>query len=583
MELSARTASGPTPSLPAHLPQRELQHALTAARECMARGTWTDARAQLQLALGECETAEALEDLGLVAWWLDDQAELFASRERAYAIYRDRHDDLGAARMAIWLVWDNLAFRGDFAVASGWLERARRLLAGSPESAEYGWLLIREGEVALFRGHDPASAVRLGAEAALLGRHIGDGSVEFTALALEGLARVSMGDVSSGMRCLDEAAVAATAGEMPELHAVGLVCCWQIFACERLSDYDRAVQWCARVQEFTRRWGLRPLAAVCRTQYASVLMWHGDWIGAESELVAAAKELERARPGLTGPALARLGQLRLRQGRADEAAALFERSSAQPLSRLGLATLLLQRGAVDECAASLEQQLSTFAPDETTARVAVLELLVRALAMRAVGRDGERVSEQVHEETRAHLAELERTAMLLGTDPLHAAASAARAVVLQSRGQTTEAIAALGTAVEHYLRSGACFDTATARIELAGLLAGAGRTADAERHARAAVAVLEGLGARTEAGRARAVLRACRGSAQQTRRRDVALTARQVEILRLVARGMHDAEIAERLGLSAHTVKRHVANVLARLQLPSRAAATAHAAQQGLL
>src|SRR6185503_1056681 len=159
------------------------------------------------------------------------------------SLYRDAGDANGAARVAIWLVWDYLAFRGDFAVASGWMERARRLLEGHEESAEYGWLLLREGEVALFREHQITTARDLGIRAAALGRTVGDLGLEFTGLALEGLAMVSAGDVRGGMRRLDEATTAATAGEVREMHTVGVVCCWQIFACERVRDYDRAAQW----------------------------------------------------------------------------------------------------------------------------------------------------------------------------------------------------------------------------------------------------------------------------------------------------------------------------------------------------
>jgi hypothetical protein len=132
---------------------------LAAGRDALDRGAWDEARAHLTASVGERESPEALEDLGLAAWWLDEPALTFDSRERAYALYREGHDARGAARVAIWLVWDYLAFRGDFAVASGWLERARRLLVGKHDVPEYGWLMIREAEVALFRRHDPSAAI----------------------------------------------------------------------------------------------------------------------------------------------------------------------------------------------------------------------------------------------------------------------------------------------------------------------------------------------------------------------------------------------------------------------------------------
>jgi DNA-binding NarL/FixJ family response regulator len=542
-----------------------------AAKAAMVHGAWDDARSHLQASITAGATPEALEDLGLVGWWLDDAALTFDARERAYALYRDRDDARSAARVAIWLVWDYLAFRGDFAIASGWLERASRLLADHQRTPEYGWLLIRQGEVALFRGHDPAAAIEHAAQASTLGRDIGDRGVEFTALALEGLALVSTGDVVGGMRRLGEATLAATAGEVKELHAVGVVCCWQIFACERVRDYDRAAQWCARVKEFTRRWGLRPLSAICRTQYAGVLMWRGDWADAEAELTTATRELEQARPALMGPALARLGELRLRQGRLDDAARLFEQSSSQPQARLGLAALMLERGQADESAALLEQYVAQLGPAEATARAGALELLVRAHAAR-----GDTAAAE------GHLHTLERIASALGTDPSLASAAAARGILLRQRGELAAAIACFESAADIFQQTGAPFETARNRLDLAALLADTGRGDAAERHARLAVEAFDTLGARGEAERGRRLLRTL-GAAGRTRAHSPSLTARQVEILRLVAQGMSNGEIAARLRLSEHTVKRHVANLLTRLGLSSRAAAVAFAAREGLL
>jgi DNA-binding NarL/FixJ family response regulator len=548
-------------------------HSHEAGRGALARGAWDEARTHLQACIAAEETPEALEDLGLAAWWLDDATLIFDARERAYALYRARHDARGAARVAIWLVWDCLSFRGDFAVASGWLERARHLLADDQQTPEYGWLLVREGEVALFRGHDPAAAIEIAARAAKLGRDVGDQSVEFTALALEGLARVSRGDVIGGMRRLDEATIAATAGEMKELHAVGVVCCWQIFACERMRDYDRAAQWCARVQEFTRRWGLRPLSGLCRAQYANVLIWRGEWESAEAELMLAARELARVRPATVAPALARLGELRLRQGRLDEASRLFEQASPHPQARLGLATLLLERGNADECVALLDRFLAQQGGTEATARTGALELLVRAHAARG---DSAAASHS--------FAELQGIASALGTDPLAASVAATHGVLLRQRGDLEDAANCFESAIDLFIRCGAPFEVAKCRLDLAGIHAATGRLDAAERDALLAMKTLDGLGARHEGERGRRLLHDLRAATpKHGHGRASLLTERQVEILRLVALGLSNGEIAARLHLSEHTVKRHLANLLTKLGLSSRAAAVAYAAREGLL
>lgn len=538
--------------------------------QALERGAWEEARAAFTASLAEQESPEALEQLGLASWWLDDSARTFESRERAFRLYREQGDAKGAARVALWLVWDNLAITGDSAVALGWLERARRLLQGHESSAEYGWLLLREGEVALFRGHDPAAARTSGTRAAELGRRTGDRGLEFTGLALEGLARVSAGDVAAGMRCLDEATTAATAGEVKELHTVGVVCCWQIFACERVRDFDRAAQWCARVQEFTKRWRFRPLSAICRVQYAGVLIWRGAWAEAESELAVAARDFEQSRPPLVGQAFARLGELRLRQGRLEEAAQLFDQAGSQPIARLGQAALMLERGDAAGAAADVDRLLAQSGPGEPTLRAGALELAVRAHA--ALG----------HWSPAAQARdELRRIAQALGTLPLALSVAAAEGVLLQHRGDAAGAASRFEEAAVLAERTGAPLEMARARLDLSLALAEQGQQAGAEREAHRAQETFQMLGAAREAARATEVLSGLAGSPPVAGK--PALTTRQLEILRLVAQGLSNPEIAARLGLSDHTVKRHVANLLTRLGTSSRAAAVAYAAQHRLL
>lgn len=494
---------------------------------------------------------------------------MFDARERAYRLYRDRGDVRGAARLALWLVWDSLAFRGDTAVAAGWIERARRLLEGHERTPEYGWLLAREGEVSLFRKHDPLTAQKNAVHAAELGRQLRDRALEFTGLALEGLARVSAGDVNLGMRRLDEAAAAATAGEVKELHAVGIVCCWQIFACERVRDFERAAQWCSRLEDFTSRWPLRPLSAVCRTNYAGVLIWRGKWAQAEEALLSAARDLDATRPAQTVQAIARLGELRLRQGQLDEAERLFELSNTQFGSRLGRAALMLERGDSTASVNELERILAFVGADERTLLASALELLVRAKT-----EQGDQAGA-----TRA-LDGLRSIGETLGSTPMAGAVTMADGIVARRYGTAQEATRAFARAADLYELCGAPFEAAQARFALAQALAEAGDRAAAAREARLARDAFHGLGARLYEERAAQWLDPVPVASSSGGSR---LTARQSEILRLVAQGLSNPEIAARLDLSEHTVKRHVANLFTRLRLSSRAAAAAYAARNGLL
>lgn len=552
----------------------------------LGRGDWEGAQALFKTALERAEDPDALEGLGWTGWWLDDAATVFDARERAYRRYRQRDDRRGAARVATWLVWDYIEFRGEPAVANGWRQRAHRLLEGLPPSPEQGWLTLVDAHEALMARKDPVRARELAAQALAIGESVGAPDVEMLARALEGLALVSEGEVAGGMRLLDEASATAVSGEITDpgatgqtwhhLNAVGLTCCYLIFACERVRDYDRAAQWCTRVKEFCRRWRFGTLFAVCRTQYAGVLMWKGDWGEAEAELAAAARELTKARPGMgVRSAVVRLAELRRRQGRWDEARRLFREVEPAPLGQLGSAELALDQGDVTAAADLVERFLRRFPPENRTERAAALELLVRIYAAQ-----GDQTL------AAAALGQLKEIASAVATDPLRASAYFAEGVMATAEGVHDRARKHFEDAVDLFERSAAPFETARARIELARALVATSRNGAARHEAQLALEVLTRLGATREADRAAGLLR----DLEAPHRAEAAqasppspLTRRELDIVRLIAQGLSDKEVAARLSLSEHTVHRHVSNVLTKLDLPSRTAVVAYAARQGLL
>ena len=319
-----------------------VQH-VDAGRAALARGDWEGAKRAFDAALATEETGEALEGLGLAAWWLDLADVVFDARERAYRKYHEQNNRAAAARVAVWLAWDTAAFRGEHAIAAGWLQRARRLLDDQPTAPEHAWLALRAGVSALLQDGSPESAAALAAEAIRVGEAIGSSDYTVAGRALHGYAEITQGRVTEGLRTLDEVSASVLAGEVKDYVLMGLACCYLIAACDRIRDYDRATQWCDRLKESCRKWGLRPLFAVCRTQYASVCMWRGAWDEAERELSAATEELAACRPAMTGEGLARLGELRRRQGKLDEAIALFDRAGAHPMASLGRAMVAFDR------------------------------------------------------------------------------------------------------------------------------------------------------------------------------------------------------------------------------------------------
>lgn len=525
--------------------------ALSAGRAALARGAWEQARASFAAALAAEETAEALEGLSWAAWWVDDVEACFDLRERAYRRYREAGDRRGAARLALWLGDDYLEFRGEAAVAGGWTRRAARLLQELEPVPEHGWLAVFEAHAAL-GGGDPAQARRLAGEARELGHRLGAVDLEMFALATEGAALVAEGEITDGMRRLDEAAAAALGGEFEDLRAAGWTCCYLIGACERVRDFGRAAQWCREVEAFSRRLDIRFVTGVCQTHHGAVLCWRGEWDEAERVLASALDELTTARPAWRSDAVVRLGELRRRQGRLDEALALFGEAERHPLAQLGRAELSLARGETDLARAALERLLRQIPDANPAARAGPVEALVRAEA--AAGN---------HAAAAVHARDLRAIAEAIGTAPMLGAATFAEGVVAAATGDHAAARDRFDDAAEQFAAAGAPLEAARARRGLADALRALGRTEAAEHEAAAAGAAFDALGAAS--------------------RRPGPLTPRELEVLRLVADGLGDRAIAERLTLSEHTVHRHVANIHAKLRCSSRAAAVALAHRQGLL
>ncbi|WP_371406520.1 LuxR C-terminal-related transcriptional regulator [Kribbella sp. NBC_00662] len=531
---------------------------LAAGRAALTRGAWSAARGQFELALETTKTPEALEGLSWATWWLEDVPACLEAREQAYRLYRKADDARAAARMALWLGDDHNEFHGAGAVAEGWFNRAARLLEEVGSCPELGWLRVFEAHAALGR-HDTARARELAVQAQDLGRRHRAVDLEMFSLATKGLALVEEGAVEQGMRCLDEATAAALAGEYENLAPAAWTCCRLISACEEIRDYERGAQWCLRVQEFSRRMGARFVTGVCRAHYAAILGWHGDWVGAERELIEAHEDLTVKRPYWRAEAVVRLGELRRRQGQVGQAEALFNEVSWHPLAKRGLAELSLDRGDPAAARDVLERMLRRI-PAGSVSRAWPLELLVRADA--ALGD---------HEAAAVHLVEFCSIADVLRTRPFRAAARFAQGICAAGRGEYEEACSCLEEAVDLY-EGLAPFEAAHARLELARSLVALGRTEAARREARTAMTAIpmprpdevEVLVALGLVG-------------------PPVLSARQLDVLRLIADGLGDREIAGQLVISEHTVHRHVANIFARLDCSTRAAAVSRAAGLGLL
>jgi DNA-binding CsgD family transcriptional regulator len=551
-------------------PELDVVDPLAAGREALSRGEWEQALSCFEAACERNRSAEAVEALAMAAWWLDNAQLAMDSREHAYRQYRERGDAAGAARMAIWLGWDSLAFRGEPAVARGWLQRAHRLLEGLDPLPEQGWLALREGESAFLLENDIAATRRFAERARSIGTALAVPDIEFAALGLEGLALASQGNIADGIRLLDEASAAAMAGEMSELWAAGRTCCYMITACERVRDLERAYQWSQRMLEFAKRWRIQDLFAVCRAHYGAILVLRGTWEEADAAFEAALRELRASRPGIAFEALVRRAELRRRQGRFEEAAELFRQVEFHPYAQLGLAQVALDSGDAALAADRAMRFLRKLGPQGRLQRAAGLDLYARAL-----------VSLGETEQAGNARDELQGVVAEVGSDSLRASALAVEGLVAEAEGDLDSARSRIEDAIDLFHQCGDPFETARSRLDLARVLAALGRSDAAAEQACVAHEALAGMHAQREAERAGALLSelADPASAEPAS----VLTPRELDVLKLVAQGLSNTEIAQRLVLSEHTVHRHLANILRKLDLSSRAAAVAWGTRAGLI
>ena len=538
--------------------KRPVGSSLEAAQAALQQGAWQQAREQFEAVLAKEENPDALLGLGIAAAAQLDAATTLDAHERGYRLARNLGDDRRAARLALELAVDCLYFRGP-AEAGGWLERASHLLKHLPLGEEHGMLTYLRASFALGGAHDPATARALTAEGLAIAREINYLPGEMLFLALDGLALVASGDVEEGMRHLDEATTAAVAGEVQDARFVELICCHLIDACKRVRDFDRAGEWCRRVEEIATRLGDAQIFAMCRNYYGEVLVWRGAWHEAERALAGASRDLTRAGRDASD-SLVRLAELRRRQRRFEEAEALLAEAAGHPLGSIVAAALALDRGDTRRGVDEAERYLRRVGRDDRLVRVPALELLVPARLRLGRIREARRAAEEL-----AEIAEKVRTA------PLHAAALFAEGR-LQAHARSELALATLADAADLFRESGVRSEAAVARLELAAALRALGRGEEAREAEAAATAELADLGV-------------VMPKRPHVRPRHDELTRRERDVLRMLAQGRSNDEIAAELVLSVRTVESHVASIYSKIGVSgrtARAAATAYALANGL-
>lgn len=538
----------------------------SSAHLALHAGQWQQAHDRFLTRLAEQPTGDDWDGAAQALWWLDDGEACLRARESAYRFHREAGDDAAAARVASTLAYDSLLFGEGAAVAHGWLTRADDLLGSTTEGPEHGWLAARRAEVVLAIHSDPTTAHAVSESARDIGRRTGDTDLVHVGTALSGLAQISAGNPQIGIPQLDSAVAAATTGEVTDPMWMAKIFCWLITACQKTHDLARADEWCRRVEAVCRQRHLDPLLTVCRVQHSSILIARGTWPQAERNLTGVLRATDASLRHTRLDALVQLGELRRRQGRWHEAEELLSQAEFVPAAIVSRALIRLAKGDAGHAWADVHAVLLRTPQDDILERVTLLLPAVRtSLAA------GERPAAEAAAE------ELRATASFVGNTALLGLAAAATATLAQPDDAADEWHHAVHTFHEAHLP----FDEAESRLALATVLLETGHATGAAEQVGIAAHDLAGLGASAVLEDAGSLTRRIRTA--QGRRNGAGLSDREIEVLGLVAQGLTNQQIATALTLSPHTVHRHVAHILTKLDLPTRSAAAAHAVTHDLL
>ncbi|MEA2291969.1 MAG: hypothetical protein QOF17_989, partial [Solirubrobacteraceae bacterium] len=426
--------------------------------------------------------------------------------------------------------------------------------------AGHGWVAVERARHAGSVEEQIAHARR----AMEIAREHDAGDLEVFALSLLGRAEVNAGNREHGMELLEEAMAAATAGRVRNVHTLAEAYCNLIEACAGAGEWERAKEWCEMVDDFARTHETAPLFGACRTVHADVLVAAGRWPEAEHALESALATHERYVPEMGVPAIARMGELRVRQGRLAEATQLLAGAAEQPSSLRALALLRLAEDRPQVAAALLERGLRGTEGNAVQAAQMLAPLVDARLAC------GDVVGAREAADQLAAFADASGIRLIGARADL----AAARVAIATGDGDATESAQRALTAFDALAMP---FDVGEARLELARAIA-ARAPEVAVDEARAALNVFRELGASRALDAAAALLRDLGGATGGRGRVSGELTARELEVLELVALGMSNARIAHTLVISQKTAGHHVSRILMKLGVHNRTEAALHVA-----
>jgi DNA-binding CsgD family transcriptional regulator len=538
---------------------------LDRGRESFGRQAWADAYAQLFAADHEWPLGpEDLERLAVAAFLVGRDAESAEAWERAHHECLRLGDAARAARCAFWLAVE-LLNRGERARAGGWLARAQRLIdEGHLDCVERGYLLVPVGLRSIAEG-DLAAAYTTFGKAAEIGERFSDRDLVVFGRHGQGRVLVRTGKIAEGLALLDETMIAVTAGEVSPV-LTGMVYCGVIEICHEIFDLRRAQEWTAALTGWcVAQPDLVPYRGQCLVHRSQIMQLHGAWQDAMDEARRASERLSTPPGQPLGMAFYQQGELHRLRGEFGQAEAAYRQASqAGHTPQPGLALLRLAQGRVDAARAGI-RRLMEEVHDRVTRSTVLAAHVEIMLAVHDLGA------------ARAAVDELSKLAAGIDTPFLHALSAQAIGAVLLAEGNSRAAMEALRQAWRAWQELQAPYEAARTRVLMGLACREQGDEDGAELELEAAHRVFQQLGAGPDLAQVEEFSSA---SAHE----DVGgLTARELQVLALVAAGKTNREIAMVLVISEYTVRRHLQNVFAKLGVSSRAAATTYAFQHQLV
>lgn len=535
---------------------------LGRAREAYRRREWDEAYRGFALADRSAPLAvDDLERFATSAYLIGRDREFQDLMERAHHAHLLSGHRTRAARCAFWVGLTLLLGR-EAGPAGGWLARARRLVEGQ-DCAEQGYLLVPLAEQRLAEG-DAESGRSTAARAAEIGDRFGDDDLATCARHIHGRALIRQGEMQAGLALLDEAMVAVVAGELSPI-MTGLIYCSVIEHCQEVFALSRAREWTTALARWCEQQPrMVAFTGSCLVHRAEILQFGGNWPDALAEAARACRRhAEEAMPRPPPMAFYRCGEIHRLRGefaQAEDAYRASARLGGDP--QPGLSLLRLAQGRTDAARAAIRRVLSGIADPLQRARMlpAQIDILLAAGEL---------------DEARAACIELADIADSQGTDMLQALAAQAQGEVSLADGEAATALVDLRRAFALWRQLGAPYESARVRVRIGLACRMLGDAEAAALELDAARAEFERLGAAPDLARLEALV-------EPAARHAGRLTSRELEVLRLIAAGKTNKAIAAQLHLSERTVDRHVSNIFTKLDVPSRAAATAYAYDHGL-